>query len=97
MTASVPDADATLTFGEDGIVSGSGGCNSLGGEYEVNNQTITFSNVTSTLMACDEPRMAQEGAVTQVLSSTAEFEIDGNTLTIVGDGIALVLTSVPTE
>ena len=97
MTAAIPDADATLTFGEDGTVDGSGGCNSLGGEYEVTANTITFSDLTSTLMACEEPLMAQEGAVTQVLSGTADFELNDQTLTIVGDGMTLVFTSVPAQ
>ena len=97
MTAAIPDADATLTFGEDGTVGGSGGCNSLGGEYEVTANTITFSDLTSTLMACEEPLMAQEGAVTQVLSGTADFELNDQTLTIVGDGMTLVFTSVPAQ
>ena len=97
MTAAIPDAEATLTFGEDGTVGGSGGCNSLGGEYEVTANTITFSDLTSTLMACEEPLMAQEGAVTQVLSGTADFELNDQTLTIVGDGMTLVFTSVPAQ
>lgn len=97
MTAAVREADASLTFGADGTVTGSGGCNSLGGTYEVNEETITFSDVTSTLMACDEPRMAQEGAVTQVLSSVAQFEIDDQTLTISANGTSLMFTSVPGE
>jgi putative lipoprotein len=97
MTAAVPDAEATLTFADDGRVTGSGGCNSLGGVYEVNGQTITFSNITSTLMACDDARMAQEGAVTRVLSGRAEFEIEDQTLTLVKDGITLVFAAAPTE
>jgi putative lipoprotein len=97
MTAAVPDADATLTFSDDGTVTGSGGCNSLGGTYEADDKTVTFSEVTSTLMACDEARMTQEGAVTQVLSGTAQFEIKDQTLTLVNNGMTLVLTSVPAE
>jgi heat shock protein HslJ len=97
MTTAVPEASATLTFAEDGTVGGSGGCNSLGGTYEVNGQTVRFSDVTSTLMACDEPRMAQEDAVTRVLSDSAEFETEGQTLTIVGNGITLVFAAVPAQ
>ena len=97
MTAAVPGADATLTFGADGTVTGSGGCNSLGGTYDVSDQTITFGDVTSTLMACDDARMTQEGAVTQVLSGSAQFEIKDQTLTMTNEGMALVFTSVPVE
>jgi heat shock protein HslJ len=97
MTSAVPDADATLTFAEDGTVSGNSGCNSLGGEYTVEGSQITFSALTTTLMACDEPRMEQEGVVTQVLNGTADYEIEDQTLTINHSGILLVFTSVSAE
>lgn len=97
MTEAVPDADATLTFSDDGTVAGSGGCNSLGGEYTLEDNQITFGALTSTLMACDEARNAQESAVMQVLTSTAEFAIEDQTLTITNNGMALVFTSVPME
>lgn len=93
MTNAVPDAEATLTFNEDGTVGGNSGCNSFGGTYEVNGQTVTFSEMTSTLMACDEPRMSQEGAVTQVLSGSAQFEIQDQTLTLVNGDMNLVFTA----
>ena len=96
-TAAVPDADATLTFAEDGTVTGSGGCNSLGGNYTVDGDAVTFSDFTMTLMACDGALMEQEGAVTQVLSGIAQFEIKDGTLTIVNNGISLVLTAVTAE
>src|SRR5215208_206819 len=54
MTPAVEDADATLAFADDGTVSGSGGCNSLGGEYVVKGTEITFGPITSTLMGCEE-------------------------------------------
>jgi heat shock protein HslJ len=89
----VPDAEATLSVGNDGTVGGNGGCNSLGGTYEVDGNQITFSDITSTLMACDDARMAQESTVTKVLSGTAEYAIDGNTLTLTSDDTVLVFTS----
>ena len=89
----VPDAEAMISFGNDGTVGGNGGCNSLGGTYEVDGKEIEFSEITSTLMACDDARMAQEGTVTQVLSGTAEYAIDGNTLTLTNEDTVLVFTS----
>ena len=94
LTPAVTDAEASLTFGTGGSVGGSGGCNSLGGVYEVNGNQITFSEITSTLMACEDPRMAQEGFVTQVLTGTAEFEIENNTLTLTNNDQVLVFTAV---
>jgi heat shock protein HslJ len=92
MTPAVGDADATLTFSDDGTVTGSGGCNSLGGEYEVKSNEITFGPITSTLMGCEEPRMTQESFVTQVLTGTAQYEIADDTLTITNNDRVLVFS-----
>jgi heat shock protein HslJ len=97
MTSAVPDAAATLTFADDGTVSGNSGCNSLGGEYTIEGNQITFSALTTTLMACEEPRMDQESAVTQVLNGTVDYEIEDATLTITNDDMTLVLASTSAE
>jgi len=92
-TPAVTGAAAVLTFDNKGSVIGNGGCNSLGGTYEVEGEQITFSDVVSTLMACDDSRMAQESAVTQVLSGTAKYEIKDNTLTLTNNDMLLIFTS----
>jgi len=91
LTPAVTDTEAGLTFKDDGTVTGSSGCNGLGGSYTVEDDKITFSEITSTLMACDDARMAQEGAVHQVLTDTATFKIEGNTLTLTNNDVVLVL------
>ena len=92
MMPAVEDADASLAFADDGTVSGSGGCNSLGGTYEVKGSEITFGAITSTLMACDDARNAQESFVTQVLTGTAQYEVDAQTLTITNGDKVLVFS-----
>ena len=92
MTPAIEDAEATLTFADDGTVSGSGGCNSLGGEYEVKGNEITFGPITSTLMGCEDPRMTQEGFVTQVLAGSAQYKIEDDTLTITNNDMVLVFS-----
>jgi len=91
LTPAVTDTEAGLTFKDDGTVTGSSGCNGFGGSYTVEDDKITFSEITSTLMACDDARMAQEGAVHQVLTDTATFKIEGNTLTLTNNDVVLVL------
>jgi len=86
-------SQASLTFNQDGTLSGNSGCNSFGGSYKVNGDQITFSGLVSTLMACEEPLMTQEGNVFKVLDGTASYKIDGSTLTITNAGMALVFTS----
>ena len=91
LTPAVPNVDARLTFDKDGKLSGNGGCNSLGGDYKVKGDQITFGAVAATLMACPDPQMAEESAVYQVLTDTASFKIEGNMLTITNKGMMLVL------
>lgn len=91
-TPAVADTEAGLTFNEDETVTGNSGCNGLGGTYTVEGSRVTFSEVVSTLMACDDPRMEQEDAVQKVLTDTATFKIEGNTLTLTNNDMVLVLT-----
>jgi heat shock protein HslJ len=91
-TPAVADAEANLTFNLDGSVGGNSGCNGFGGSYTVEGDQVTFSDIVSTLMACDDPRMAQEDAVHKVLADTATYKIEGNTLTLTNDALVLVLT-----
>ncbi|HUE98049.1 MAG TPA: META domain-containing protein [Anaerolineales bacterium] len=89
----VADTEAGLTFNEDGTVVGSSGCNGLGGNYTVEGDQIRFSEIVSTLMLCDEPLMGQEEAVYQVLTDTATYKIEGNTLTLTNNDMVLVLAT----
>jgi len=76
----------TLEFGAGGRVGGSGGCNSYGGEYQVNGATLSINNIVSTLMACaDERVMEQEQRYFQALEASARFELAGDRLTISHD------------
>jgi len=91
-TPAVADAEAELTFNEDGTVAGNSGCNGFGGDYTVEGDQVTFGQIVSTLMACEDPRMTQEDAVHQVLTDTATFKIESNTLTLMNNNMVLVLT-----
>jgi heat shock protein HslJ len=93
-TPAVADVEAGITFNQDGTVGGNSGCNGFGGKYSVEGDQVTFSEIVSTLMACDEARMMQEGAVHSVLSGTATFKIEANTLALTNNNLVLVLTRV---
>ncbi len=90
-TPAVSGTEAGLIFKEDGTVTGNSGCNGLGGNYKVEGDQITFDQIVSTLMAYNDPRMAQEDVVHQVLTGTATFKIEGNTLTLANNDMVLVL------
>jgi heat shock protein HslJ len=91
-TPAVPDTEAGLTFKADGTVTGHSGCNGLGGDYTVEGDQITFGEFVSTLIACEDPIMSQEGVMHQVLTDTATFKIEGNILTLTNNDMVLVLT-----
>ena len=94
-----PIEDTTLTIKfEDGRASGSAGCNSYGSMYQVNGKEITFSEVSSTVMACLEPEgvMEQEQLFLQYLGEAQRFEVvDGQLQIFWSDHEAL--TFVPAE
>jgi len=81
-TPAVPDVEASIEFNTEGRISGNVGCNSFGGEYTVDGNTITFGSIMSTMMACMGPVEEQESAVLSVLQKSTTFVIDGNTMTV---------------
>ena len=91
-TPAVADGQAAITFNEDGSLNGKSGCNSFGGEFKLDGDQISFNGLVSTLIACEEPLMSQEGAMFKVLNGTATHRIDGDTLTITNNGSELVFT-----
>lgn len=82
----------TLSFDEAGTVSGLGGCNSFGGSYTLADNTILFSPLVSTEMACvDEAIMQQEQAFYEALASLTGYEQDAKQLRLFyGEGQVLV-------
>jgi putative lipoprotein len=88
----LPDVEAGLTFSEDGAVTGTSGCNEFGGAYSVDGNEIAFKEIVSTLILCDTPIMEQEEAMSQMLSDSTAYSIEGDTLSIVKNGMMLVLT-----
>jgi heat shock protein HslJ len=77
MTPLLPGSQVTAEFNADGQVSGTSGCNTYSGGYEVDGDMITFSPLASTMMACIEPAglMEQEAAYLQNLGKAASFRV----------------------
>ncbi len=95
----LPNVETNLTLNADGTLGGRLGCNSMGGEYSISGQTITFKNIYATEMACDEPRMQQEGAAFAILQGATTYKVDGDTLTITSTNgnDALTFTAIKTQ
>lgn len=84
----VPSSIATtLEIGEDGKVSGRGGCNGIGGQATLKGRTIRFSRMISTMMACAPDAMAQERGFLDGLAKIRRWEIHrGSGLLVLLDG-----------
>ncbi len=94
-TKPIPGTTLTAMF-EDGQVSGSAGCNSYSGSYQVNGDKITVGPTAITEMACMEPEGAMEQEMTfmELLTNAQTFQLTDEQMQIFrADGEAL--TFVP--
>ena len=60
--------------------SGSSGCNSITGTFQLNGDSLELLGGAMTLIACPDPIMKQEKEFSQALTDTGSFRIEGNTL-----------------
>ena len=74
----------TATFGEDGQVSGSAGCNNYFAAYQSRTNTLTIGTPATTRMYCAEPAgiMNQETLYLSNLEGAATYAIEGDLLMI---------------
>jgi heat shock protein HslJ len=81
--AVVAGSTVTLNFDEENSAGGSGGCNSYGTSYTIEGNSISFSMIASTMMAClEEAVTEQEVAYLAALQGATRFEIVDNQLVI---------------
>ncbi|MCP9887021.1 META domain-containing protein [Cyanobium sp. ATX 6A2] len=67
-------------------VSGSGGCNRLMGGFELEGDSLRFSPLASTKMACTPAVMDFETDVFRALEQVRGWRIEGTGLTLLGEG-----------
>ena len=79
----ISGSKTTIHF-EDGQVSGLGGCNQYGGEYQINGNKLSFDKLYMTEMACMSPEgiMDQEQRFLKALGDARSFEIMNGQLQI---------------
>jgi len=74
-------------------INGNGGVNGYGGDYKINGDKITFSNIIHTEMASTNQALnAQENSFFKILNSAASFKLSGDQLTITGTEGVLVFS-----
>ncbi len=90
-TPAIAGQEPTLEFQDGGQAVGSGGCNSFGARYEVSGGSVSFTEMTSTLMACEQNVMDQEQLYFEALRTAGDFQLSGDQLTIdYGDGLGVL-------
>jgi heat shock protein HslJ len=84
--------------GADRRFGASVGCNGMGGRWNSDGEALGFSEVMSTLMACDAVVMSRERQLTEALATTSTYRVAGNRLELLaGDRVlaAFVADSAP--
>jgi heat shock protein HslJ len=93
-TAVMAGSTLTLTFGEDGKVTGNAGCNQYFASWAVDGDTLTIGLIGASKMFCAEPDglMAQEGRFLEALGSVATGRRVGDQLELASAAGAPALT-----
>lgn len=78
------DTNPTITFGDDGTISGSSGCNTYSGTYSLAGESITITTLAVTQRECIEPEgiIEQESSILEYLENTTIWQLQGNQLTL---------------
>ena len=88
--ALVPGTEVRLTF-HDGQLGASAGCNSIGGDYRVDDGVLVFEGGGMTEMGCDPDRHAQDDWLVAFLGSRPTVALDGDDLVLTSGGTILAL------
>jgi heat shock protein HslJ len=75
---------------QDGHVSASGGCNSMSGPYRIDGDHVVAGSLATTEMGCDEPLMAQDTWLADLLGG-ATITLDGDTLVLAKGSVRLTM------
>lgn len=86
---------STIYFEKDGV-NGSAGCNSYFGSYTQDGQKLTFGELGSTMMYCEEA-MEQETAFLKALSSVARYQIEDGKLLLLDNAGQTLITLAPIQ
>jgi putative lipoprotein len=94
-----PEAEATLTFGDDGRVFGTTGCNRYFGSFALAyDGALTLTGVGSTRMACPPAEMAPETRFLDALNGAERVVVTGDRLVLVTTGgPQLTFRAMPSE
>jgi heat shock protein HslJ len=90
----IAGTELTATFGEDGTLAGSSGCNQYSGTYALTGETLAIGPLATTKMACPEDIMTQETRFLAALAGSTGYRLSGDTLTLLladgSNGVTLI-------
>jgi heat shock protein HslJ len=94
VSSPIAGTELTATFGEDGTLSGSGGCNTYRATYTANRGRIEIGEPAATKKACASPEgiMEQEAAYLAALPTAASYSVEGRSLQLLTDTGTIVAT-----
>jgi heat shock protein HslJ len=84
----VDGSDVRLTF-DNGQLGANAGCNGMSGGYTITDGKLVVEALTSTMMACEQPLMDQENAVSTFLTSSPAITAAGDALTLTDGTITM--------
>lgn len=85
------EARADIRFGEENLMSGTGGCNDFQSSYRLDPPDgVSFGKLSLTLRGCSGPVAQQERLVVRALSRTAKYRVEG-------DGTLVLMDAEGTE
>ena len=89
----------TATFADEGMLSGSSGCNQYTGSYTLDGGGIEIGPLAATKKACAAPEgvMEQEAAYLAVLPTATHFRIDGQSLALLAADGTFVASYLPAD
>ena len=71
----IDKSEATILFMEEGRVAGNASCNRFVGSYSLTGEGLSFSQMGTTMMACEEALSRQEERFLELLQAVFRFEI----------------------
>jgi heat shock protein HslJ len=83
MMASAGKRPPSISFEADGKVAGSGGCNRFFGGYEQDGESLSFSPLGATRMACPPGIMKIEQDFFDMLGAVRKARVEASTLVLI--------------
>jgi len=80
-------ADANISFGEAGQITGSGGCNQYNGQYQSMGNLMTIDELSVTRKICFASVMYQEHTLFKMLENVTHFEWHNKELLLFSDSV----------